>query len=93
MTNLELMHYFLGIEVWKDDGNILISQRKYTLDLLQRFKMSECKSLTTLAKVRIKLSNDEFAPMDPTLYRQLISNLIYLASIRPDIIHAISMVS
>lgn len=94
MTDLGLMHYFLGLEIWQDKDRIFISQRKYTLDLLQKFKINGCKPLVTLVEVGIKLSKlDDSAPADPTLYKQLIRSLIYLTSIRPNIMHAINLVS
>ncbi|KAH9331982.1 hypothetical protein KI387_004090, partial [Taxus chinensis] len=38
MTDLGLLHYFLGIQ---------ISQPKYALDLIAQFQMSDCKSSPT----------------------------------------------
>lgn len=35
MTNLGLLHYFLGFEVWQQLGSIFISQAKYSWDILQ----------------------------------------------------------
>lgn len=40
MSDMGLMHYFLGMEVYQD-GGIFISQRKYALDLLNKFNMAE----------------------------------------------------
>jgi len=31
------MHYFLGMEVWKGDGELFMSQGKYANDILRRF--------------------------------------------------------
>ena len=29
MTNIRLMHYFLGMEVWQEDGHVFVGQGKY----------------------------------------------------------------
>jgi hypothetical protein len=47
MKDLGLMHYFLGLEVWQRSDEIFLSQGKYTVEILQRFRMMDCKSMTT----------------------------------------------
>jgi hypothetical protein len=47
MKDLGLMHHFLGLEVWQKPGEIFLSQSKYTVDVLRRFGMMDCKSMTT----------------------------------------------
>ena len=42
MKDLGHLKYFLGIEVSQSDKGIFLSQRKYTLDLLQETGMSAC---------------------------------------------------
>ena len=34
MKNLGLMHYFLGLEVWKRSYDIFLSQGKYIVEIL-----------------------------------------------------------
>ena len=48
MKDLGLMHYFLGLEVWQRKKEIFLGQRKYTIDILKRFGMLDCKSMATL---------------------------------------------
>ena len=45
MKYLGLMHYFLGLEVWKRDGCFFIRQVKYAVDILKRFRMEDCKPM------------------------------------------------
>ena len=45
MKDLRLMHYFLGLEVWQRQKEIFLSQGKYTIDILKRFRMLDCKSM------------------------------------------------
>lgn len=56
MTDLGLRHYFLGIEVVQSFTGIFISQRKYALEILDRFMMKECNYVTTPTEVGLKLS-------------------------------------
>jgi hypothetical protein len=37
MSDIELMHYFLGMEVWQEEGHTFLGQGKYEADILSRF--------------------------------------------------------
>ena len=39
MTDLGLMHYYLGMEIWQVDGHVFLGQGKYVADILKRFQM------------------------------------------------------
>ena len=54
MKDLGLMHYFLGLEVWKNTGEIFVSQGKYIVKLLERFGMVDCKSVSTPMELKFK---------------------------------------
>ena len=55
MKDLGPLNYFHGIEVsWSNKG-ILLSQRKYVLDLLQETGMSACQPIDTLVEESLKL--------------------------------------
>ena len=47
MKYMGLVHYFLGLEVWKGDGELFVSQGKYANEILQRFHMDICKPMET----------------------------------------------
>lgn len=47
MKDLGLMHYFLGLEVWQSDGEIFLGQGKYAMEILKRFRMQDCKPVST----------------------------------------------
>jgi hypothetical protein len=40
MKDLSMMHYFLGLEVWKRTNEIFLSQGKYTVEILKKFNMT-----------------------------------------------------
>ena len=37
MTDIGLMHYFLGLEVWQECGHIFLWKGKYAVDILRIF--------------------------------------------------------
>ena len=47
MKYLGMMHYFLGMEVWQSTDGVLLGQGKYTVEILNRFGMMECKTIAT----------------------------------------------
>jgi len=94
MTDLGLMHYCLGVEVWQEPDHIFISQSKYTGEILKAFGMTECKSVGTPMEVELKLSTEDTSPLvDERLYWKLVGSLIYLCNTRPDISFAVGVVS
>ena len=94
MSNLGLLHYFLGMEFKQcNDGNV-IKQAKYIQSLLKRFNMEDCKPISTPAEPGVKLSlHDQGEPFDTTLYAQAVGCLIYLCNTRPDIQYSVSQMS
>ena len=69
MKDLGLMHYFLGLEVWQRKDEIFLSQGKYTVEILQRFGMMECKSMATPMVTNLKLLSDSSSYLiDLTMY-------------------------
>jgi hypothetical protein len=44
MKYLGQLHYYLGLEVWKNVGQNFVCQSNYIREILKRFKMDECKS-------------------------------------------------
>ena len=96
MKDLGLMHYFLGLEVWQRSDEIFLSQGKYTVDVLWRFGMMDCKSMATPMVSNLKKLHKTASstyPVDSTMYRQLIGSLLYLVHTRPDICFVVSPLS
>ncbi|KAH9310047.1 hypothetical protein KI387_037958, partial [Taxus chinensis] len=94
MTDIGLMHYFLGIEVQQSKGEVFISQEKYASDVLKRFNMLNCKPTPTPVAIGLKLSKeDEGSFVDPTFFKRLVESLMYLMATRPDIMYGVSLIS
>eukprot|EP00253_Pinus_taeda_P006645 PITA_06645 len=47
MTDMGPLHFFLGLEISQDATGIKLSQAKYARDLLERFRMTDCKPTPT----------------------------------------------
>ena len=68
--DMGMMHYFLGLEVWKNLDEIVLCQGKYTMDILKRFKMMDCKSMTMPMMRNLNILSDTSSKtVDATLYR------------------------
>ncbi|XP_049405119.1 uncharacterized mitochondrial protein AtMg00810-like [Solanum stenotomum] len=89
MSDLGLMHYFMGIEVKQYSGGIFISQKKYVQDILWRFGMTNCNSVTTPTETWLKLENDSIGKrIDNSFYKQIVGSSMYLTATRPDIMYS-----
>eukprot|EP00253_Pinus_taeda_P024462 PITA_24462 len=94
MKDIGLMHYFLGLEVWQEEGHFFLGQGKYIVDILSRFHMEDCRPMSTpMITNWKKLHASDSELVDPTLYRQLIGSLMYLVNTRPDICFAVNTMS
>lgn len=94
MTDLGLLSYYLGIEVIQTEGVITLCQRGYAEKILELAGMSGCNHCHTPMECRLKLKKeDEAKAVDPSLYRSIIGSLRYLVHTRPDITHAVGIVS
>jgi hypothetical protein len=94
MKDLGLMHYLLGLEVWQSPERIFLNQGKYTVEILKRFDMLECKPMNTPMEAKLKLLVDTSSKLiDPTLYRQIIGSLMYLTNTRLDICFVVNTLS
>ena len=61
------------------------------MDILKRFKMMDCKAMTTPMASNLKLlSEASLECVDATMYRQMIFSLMYLTDTRPDTCFAVN---
>ena len=91
MKDLGQIHYFLGLEVWQQKGEIFLGQGRYATKILKRFRMQDCRPMATpMITNRKKIDASEDKDVDPTLYRQLMRSLIYLVNTRPDICYTVN---
>jgi hypothetical protein len=94
MKDLGYPWYFLGIEVAYLPRGYLLSQSKYIIDILQRARFTDNKTIDTPIQINAMYSSSDGLPLtDPTLYRTIIGSLVYLTITRPDIAYVIHVVS
>jgi hypothetical protein len=94
MKDLGMMHYFLGLEVWKKPDEIFLSQGKYAVEILKIFKMIDCKSMSTPMVKNLKLLIDNSSEIvDVTMYRNMIGSLMYFTNTRPNICFVVNNLS
>ena len=69
MKDLDMMHYFLGMEVLQNTDGISLGQGKYAVEILKRFGMTDCKAITTHMASNLKLLSDaSLEVVDATMY-------------------------
>ena len=93
MKDLGPLNHFLGVAVQRHRDTLILSQRQYTLDILDRHGMSGCNPCSTPVDTCAKVSADAGPPVDdPTTYRSLAGALQYLTFTRPDIAYAVQQI-
>ena len=94
MTDLGKMRYFLGLEVLQRSDGIFISQKKYALEVLQRFGMDKSNSVHNPIVPGFKLMKDKGGvKVDKPYYKQVVGSLMYLTATRPDMMFVVSLIS
>nr|KYP65081.1 Putative transposon Ty5-1 protein YCL074W family [Cajanus cajan] len=79
MKNLGKLRYFLGIEVAQSKNGIVISQRKYALDILEETGLMSSKPIDTPMDPNAKLLPSQGEPFsDPERYKKLVGKSNYL---------------
>jgi hypothetical protein len=82
--------------VWQRQGKIFLAQGKYTVGVLKRFGMMDCKSMSTPMNTNLRKLHDsdtDLDSVDPTMYRQLIGSLMYMIHTKLDICYAVIAMS
>ncbi|CAL8132132.1 unnamed protein product [Prunus armeniaca] len=94
MTDLGLLHHFLGMGVIQTHTNIFLHQKKYAAALLSKFGLHECKPVSIPLVTTEKLSKEDGSgPTNEEQYRKIVGSLLYLTATRPDIMYASSLLA
>jgi hypothetical protein len=85
MRDLDLLCFYLGVEVRQDANGITLRQAHYAERILELGEMAGCNSATTPMEEKLRLSREsKVEEVDPTHYRRLVGNLRYLVA-RPSV--------
>ena len=80
--------------MWKNANGILLGQRNYAVEILNRFRMIDCKAMKTPMASSMKLLSDASSEtVDAMMYCQMIGSLMYLTNMRPNICFAMNILS
>ncbi|XP_019258791.1 PREDICTED: uncharacterized protein LOC109237004 [Nicotiana attenuata] len=92
--DLGKFHYFLGPEIFYKADGVVISQRKFVLDLLKEYNCMDYSSLASPLDSIVKLKAKEGTTLtDPTYYRKLVGKLNFLTNTRIDIAYSVQYLS
>ena len=84
----------IGIEIAQSNSGVVISQRKYVLDILEETGMLDCKLVDTPMDPNVKLVLGQGESLrDLGRYRRLVERLNYLTITRPNISFHVNVVS
>ena len=89
------LHYFVGIEVKRSHGELLLTQERYATSILQKVGMELCKPISSPLSTTEKLSvreGDLLGPEDSTKYRSIVGALQYHTWTRPDLSFSVNKV-
>lgn len=93
MKDFGSVNHILGMQIRRQNGMITIDQSSYIKNILERFKMENCKPVKTPMETGLKLDKIE-GESGKYDYRNLIGCLMYVAvCTRPDIAHVVSVLS
>ncbi|MCO5568763.1 hypothetical protein L7F22_022463 [Adiantum nelumboides] len=100
MTDMGLLHFCLGIQVFQDalQGLIKISQQSYIGSLLKKYDMEACKGVDTPLPANLKMKkiddSDSILIVQPFPYANILGGVRYLVTCtRPDICFAVNLLS
>ncbi|XP_019427124.1 PREDICTED: uncharacterized protein LOC109335446 [Lupinus angustifolius] len=94
MTDLGKHAYFLGIEFTETSSGVVMHQRKYIEEVLNKFKMSQCNEAITPVEGNLRLDNCECEELvDNTLFKQLVGCLRFICHSKPKISYGVGLVS
>ncbi|PKU75693.1 Retrovirus-related Pol polyprotein from transposon TNT 1-94 [Dendrobium catenatum] len=94
MKNLGLAHHFLGIKIQKIQDKFFLSQSAYAASILHSVNLSHCNPLANPSCTKLP----DQCPRDsklstPETYKRITGSLQYLTLTRPDIAHAVNVLS
>jgi len=94
IKDLGFVNYFLGLEVLQSPQGLILTQRKFTMELIKEFGCLNATGVVTPLDCNVKLQpgvGDLYS--EPTQYRKLVGKLNFLTHTRPDITFSVQHLS
>jgi hypothetical protein len=92
MSDLDVLSYYLGVEVQQSRDGITIYQGAYARKILEAAGLEESNPSRTPMEPRLQLSRIGDTPaVDSTIYRSVVGSLCYLVNTRPDLAYSVSL--
>ncbi|GJZ81539.1 putative ribonuclease H-like domain-containing protein [Tanacetum coccineum] len=90
MSSMGELTFFLELQVKQKEDGIFISQNKYVTEILKKFGFTDVKTASTPMKTqKLLLKDEDGTEVDVHLYRSMIGSLMYLTSLRSDIMFVV----
>lgn len=88
------LNMFIGMEIIKSNGSIVLSQKQYIDQIIRKFNMSEANPCSTPADNNVILKENMNKCVVDFPYREAVGALMFLSTVsRPDISYALNIVS
>ena len=89
-----MLSFFYEVEVFATPTGLLLSQQKYVIDLLRKHNMLGSKPISTPLVVCTSMTAKEgVAPVNATVYHQVVGGLQHLWMTRSDISFSVNKLS
>ena len=90
------LHWFLGLRIRQEEGEVTVDQERYIETMLERFQLDQCKPSRAPADFNLKIQTTQNGDeeVDQRIYRTFVGSLLYLAKqTRPDIMFTVNILS
>jgi hypothetical protein len=92
MSMIRYLNYFLGLQIKQLRNGTFLSQGKYIKDMLKKFGMNKAKPISTPMETNGSLDSDKSGNLvDQKIYRSMIGSLLYVTTLRPDVMFSVCM--
>ncbi|XP_057982216.1 uncharacterized mitochondrial protein AtMg00810-like [Malania oleifera] len=94
IKDLGELKYFLGLETGRTKIGISICQSEFVLDILEQARVLGAKLVVFPMDSNLKLTTSDYDSYeDPSAYRRLVGQLLYLTLTRPDLTFSVQVLS
>lgn len=86
-----LATYFLGMEIDQEENQIIISQKKYAINLLSQYGFRDCKPVSSPMSTITKLNPNAELFEDIQWYQSALGAILYYTNTRPELQYVVGV--